>query len=373
MKKRMIYLFLMLMLISGCIRQPELKDVAVVAGVGIDAKGKDQYEVTTQTIKPGDMKKGKAKPFSVQSSTGYTIFEAIRDFVITQGKKHTWMHVEAFILGEDIARKGIHPVIDFMMRDHEPRFRMNVFVTEGKAKDLLQLESNADSVPAMMMNEQIESHASLAKAPDVEFHNFMERYIEPFQDPYLPLIHQKDKKFEIFGTAIFKGEKMVGTLTPRETRGMLRVLGEVKGGLQIVKLIGKDGKPNYISIEIKKSKAKIKAILEEKPKMMIQIKETGFIGSITQPLVLDEAEIKKIEERYAETVKKEVEHTVEIIQKKYKSQIFNFAGIINRKDKKYWNKIEKEWEDLYPNIEVIVEVETNIPENGLINRSLPIR
>jgi spore germination protein KC len=362
---------LLMAVISGCWSSSELKDVAIVAGVGIDLAGKEQIEVSTQTVKPGEVKKNKPGAVAVQSSTGFTVFEAARDLIIKAGKKQNWQHINAYIISEEAAKAGVTPRIDFVTRDHEPRFRMNVLVAKGKAKDILNLKSKSNPIPSAAMKTILEEQKSLAKAPEVELHDFVEKLMEPYKDPYLPIIRKEKEDFNIFGTAIFKEDKMVGELTPRETRGMLRVLGEVKGGIQIVKFASphKD-KTNYLSIEIKKSKASIHAkIVKNKPQIIIKIKETGFLGSMTQPIELDDKTIKKIEQAYANTIKKEVEHAVSKIQKELKSNVLSFAGVINREDKNYWKEHYQEWETLYPSLDVIVHVKTHMPENGLIRKN----
>lgn len=371
MRKIIIYMLIfILIVVSGCGKQPQLKELAVVAGVAIDKKGDNKYEVTTQTIKPGAVKKDKPKPYINSSTTGFTIFEAVRDLIMTEGKKQLWSHVSAFIVGEETAKDTVIPITDFMIRDHEPRPRMKAFVSRGKAKKILELKSEVFPVPAMGMKQSLEEQTGVSKAPDVEFHDFIERLVEPYQDPYLPVIQKKEDHFEIFGTAVFKKDKVVGFLTPRETRAMLRVSGKLKGGLQVIKLPSEqEDKPNYTSIEIKKSKTSIKAKIEKnKPKIMIKIKEIGFIGGINQSITLDQKKVKEMEKIYADTIKKEVEHMLKKVQKEYKSSLFNFSGVINREDKEYWKQHRDEWEEIYPDLEVIVEVETHIPENGLYRK-----
>ncbi|MEX2461388.1 MAG: Ger(x)C family spore germination protein [Paenibacillaceae bacterium] len=360
---------LLIAVLSGCWSSSELKDISIVAGVGIDLKGKNQFEVTTQTVKPAEVKKNKPGAVAVQSSTGFTVFEAVRDLIIKTGKKQNWQHISAYVISEEAAKTGVMQRIDFIARDHEPRFRMNLLVSKGKAKDILNIKSKKNPIPSAAMKATLEEQISLAKAPQVELHDFIEKLMEPYQDPYLPIIRKEKEDFEIYGTAVFKGDRMIGELTPRETRGMLRVLGEVKGGLQVVKFASEHkAKTNYLSIEIKKSKASIHAkITKNNLQMIIEIKETGFVGDMTQPVKeLNNKKIKEMEQAYADTIKKEVEHTVSKIQKELKSSVFDFAGVINRKDKKFWKEHQQEWETLYPSLDVIVRVKTRIVRNGLI-------
>ncbi|MEB3102563.1 Ger(x)C family spore germination protein [Ferviditalea candida] len=359
-----------LLIVPGCWGRSELKDVAIVTGVGIDQKG-NKYEVTTETLKLGPEQQTKIVSAIVRSAMGTTIFEAIRDLIITLGKRQVWQHVDAFIIGEKTAESGITPVTDFMLRDHEPRFRMNILIAKGTAKDILSMKPEAGKVNGTLIKNALEEQSSLSKAPQVQLYQFGQMFIERYQDPYIPMVRKGKQGFEIYGTAIFKRDKMVGQLTPNETRGLLRVLGKLNGGIQVLKLNTKGStKPAYISIEIKKSKAGMKVKFEHRtPKIEVNIQETGFIGDISHPInhqQIDQKLLNRIEKLYADSIKKEAEQVIAKIQKKYKSNALGFAGLINRADKRYWQQHKDEWEDLYPRIKVVVNVKTNIPENGLI-------
>ncbi len=370
-KSLLILIIISLLFLPSCKKPLEIKDMAIVAGLAVDKTKDGKFQLTTQAIKPGAAMKDAPEPYIIQVTTGLTIFEAVRDFIIVQGKKQLWTHVQVFIIGKQVAEEGLFAVTDFMMRDHEPRARMKMFLAMERGGDILKIHSKIGGVSAILMRKGIEEQLNLGKAPDVEFHEFVENLVEPYQDPYLPIVHANKDTIEIFGTGIFKGDKLVGTLTPKETRGLMRVLGELRGGLQVLKLPPAEGKkPNYISIEIKKSKSSIKAMVNDKPKIIINIEETGFIGGINQPFVLTQQKIKEIEKRYANAIKLEVTHTVDKIQKQYKSHVFGFAGAINRENKTYWHSHQDMWEDLYPTIEIVVNVKTHIPENGLIRKMI---
>ena len=284
-----IYLISVMAILSGCWGRTELKEVGIVSGIGID-KGIDTgFELTTQTVNPKDPKGGKPTSVIVQTSKGVTIFEAIRDFIISTKKKQNLQHIHSLVIGKEIAKNGVTPVLDFFVRDHEPRFSMELFIAEDKAKDILEIQNKDFPIPSLTMKEAVDEQSSLSKAPHMNLHNFYQRLLEPYQDPYLPIIHKNKDDFEVYGTAIFKGDKLVGELTALETRGMLRALGEVKGGIQVIQLFSPNEKPVDISIEIKSSESSITTTIKNgQPTIQIEIKETGFIGDVSQRVLLNE-------------------------------------------------------------------------------------
>ncbi len=360
-----------MLLLTGCWGLMELQEVHIVAGVGIDKKESGEFEVTNQSVKPLAIKEALPDAHLTRSSTGLTIFDAVREFIITAGKKQLWEHVEILIINQNIAREGITPVIDFLYRDHEPRPKMKPFISREEAKMLLNLKSEIEPIPAFAIEEALKEQRALGKAPDVELHEFVEMLQEKWQDPYLPMITKGEQDFEIYGTAIFKGDQMIGELTPRETLAMLRVKSELEGGLQIVNLNPNSKTPIYASLEIKSTSAKIQAEFENgEPIITIDIEEHAVIGDIGGHEEINIQTYKDIEKIYEETIKQESEKVIHKIQKEMKANIFSFADVIRRKEKGFWKKNQEQWEEIYPTVTVRVNVNAEIIHNQLIRDSL---
>ncbi|WP_216831774.1 Ger(x)C family spore germination protein [Alkalihalobacterium elongatum] len=369
MNKKMIAILIGTLLLSGCWGLMELPDVAIVSGVGIDLVDSGEYEVTTQSIQPIAIEEKQPTGFITRSSRGVTIFEAVRNFIYEMGKKQLWEHVDALIISSDIAQNNILAATDFLYRDHEPRPKMICFISKGQARELLELESELHPVPAIAIREAMENQADLSKAPYVELKDFKKLIAEPFQDPYLPIIQKNQEDFDILGTALFKEEKMIGELSPIETRSMLRILGEVEGGLQVLNLNqgSNDNEPQYATVEIKNSQSKIEAVFDmPEPKIKITIKEKAVIGDINPPFPINEDTLKTIETIYAQTVKNELVHAVNKIQKEYKVNVLKFAEVIRRSNREYWKINREEWDEIYPTLPIVIEVQTDIAHSQLI-------
>lgn len=364
---RKLSIFLLLIFLSGCWGKIELPEVSIVSGVSIDKKASGEFEVTIQKIKPLAVSEHEPKPFLTRSSSGLTIFEAVRNFIFELGQKQLWSHINALIISSEVTENDLLTVTDFLNRDHEPRPNMLCLISYGQAKDFLEIESEIEPISAIAIKDALENQENLSMAPHIDLKTLLRLIAEPHQDPYLPIIKKKDDYFTILGTAIFKEDKLIGELTPEETRSMLRVLGEVKGGLQVINLAQEnEEQPHYASIEIKKSQSDIEVKIEEnKPKIKINIKEEGVIGDINQPLEINYHALKEIETIYAETIKAEIEQMIDKIQKQYKSNTLNFAGAVRRADSQYWKKYQEQWEEIYPMLAVEIDVETEIVHTQL--------
>ena len=51
-------------------------------------------------------------------------------------------------------------------------------------------------------------------------------------------------------------------------------------------------------------------------------------------------------------------------QRQYRSDIFGFGEVIHREDAKYWKKIQGEWDEVFPHVPVVVEVDLQIRRTG---------
>jgi len=366
--KKLLASLIILILLPGCWGLSELEKVAIVSGVGIDVIEPTKIRVTTEILKPSDIRKGKPEPYIIADAEGLTVFEAVRDFIITQGKKLLWSHVNVLIIGEETAKNSVVPIVGFLMRDHEPRPSMKVLVAEGSASDIMHIKSKQGPT-TMTIRTGLEEQASLSKAPNIEFHEFNQALFSPVRDPYVPIIRKSDDGFKIYGTAIFKKSRMVGTLTSEETRGLHRVLGKLKGGVQVIQL--PSDHPLFISLEIKESNTDVKVkIVNHKPKILIEVKEMAFIGSDTGGLYLTMEQYEQIKAIYKKVIRKEMEQTIKKVQKELKSNALAFDLAVRTQKKEYWNQVKDQWDKIYPSIEVEIKVETEIPEEGLVKSNV---
>jgi spore germination protein KC len=169
----------------------------------------------------------------------------------------------------------------------------------------------------------------------------------------------------ISGTAVFKGDKLVGKLDKAEGRGLLWVLGKVKSGIIIVKGPQND----KLSLEIIRASGKITPELKNNTiTMNITVNEEGNIGEETGPENLSKLpEIKALEEKKTEVIRNEIMASIKKAQE-LNADIFGFGDAVHQKYPKQWKSMEDKWDELFPNIQVTVKIEAKIRLMGRINR-----
>lgn len=72
-------------------------------------------------------------------------------------------------------------------------------------------------------------------------------------------------------------------------------------------------------------------------------------------------------------IKKSVEDTIRLNQQEYQADIFGFGQRLYQKFPQVWKAIEKDWDDIYPTVEVSVKVSAMIRRTGMIGATPKIK
>lgn len=158
MKKFVFYLTLILLtlaFLTGCWNRKELNDILIVQAVGIDKNQSGQFKLTYQVLKPKVLKTPTNIPSSFQqkgvwcfSSTGKSIFDAIRNTTLSSDKKLFFSHNKIIVISEKVAHQGIENVLDIFLRYHEFRPDAYLIVTSDDIEKFLNSNVPIESIPA---------------------------------------------------------------------------------------------------------------------------------------------------------------------------------------------------------------------------------
>lgn len=75
--------------------------------------------------------------------------------------------------------------------------------------------------------------------------------------------------------------------------------------------------------------------------------------------------LKNIEKAFGEELQARVELALRQVQKGMKVDIFSFAEAFHRKYPKQFAKVQDHWDEVFPQIEVVMDIETHIRRPGL--------
>jgi len=376
-KKLFITLVLAITLLgTSCWDRRELDDLAIATAVGIDqAEDPNKLQMTVEIILPQNVSTpgggGGKGPASINiQSQGSTPFEAARRLTFESNKKIYFAHNPVLIFSEEIAKKGILPTFDLFIRDPEPRRTAWMLVAEGKAQDLINVQTILDPITGLYIEKLAEGAGATSQIATLMVQGFLERLMSPTTAPYCPLIRikgeEKNKSLELSGTAIFKKDKMVGKFDYKESRGLLWVLGEVKSGIITVPC----EKEGNIGLEIVRADAKITPVIVDNTlKVIIKITEEGNLGEQECPVDLTAPEAwKSLERKQAEAIRQEILAAVKKAQE-LNADVFGFGEAFHRKYKTLWKEqLKNNWDEFFPDLEVEILVDAKLRKTGMTNK-----
>jgi len=373
---RIAYLLIFPLLLTGCWNNRDLTEINIVAGLGLDRTEDGKILLTVQVVEPAAIQstssgKGKGggvqpKPVFVASYEGETVFEAIRNMLSIVDKRLFLSTAQVLILGERLTQDGIEEVLDFFQRDHEIDYSMTVLVAKGVTpREILEMENDMDSIPAVYINEAIENTVSRGTVKKTMLIDLIKDMEGSGTQPSIGQISKaSEKEVSIEGAAVFKDGRLAGWLDPYETRGYLFAIDKVKSA--IVNVPADKGK---IAMEIIRSKGKIKVAFDNgEPSMLnVNVETEANVGEYGGKGRLDSPDnLSILEKNLKEEIKKEIMMALDKTQKEYSSDIFGFGSYVHKYHPQYWKNAKKDWNDIFSKLPTDIQVDAKIIRTGII-------
>ena len=368
----------------GCWDRKELREIGPIVAIGLDKDlntGKILF--TAQVIRVGALSKEggtQESPIEIVSSSGNTLFEAIRNSTEKLDRKNLYFHTKVIVIGEALAKEGVMPILDTFTRGKEMRGYVWLAVTqEGvQAREILGVKSKIERIQAAYLKHVIENKEFHAGANTSDLLTYYIKSLESGIEPtigVLKVIEERNfpvenklgkttKQVKFSGVAAFKDDKLIGFLNKKETQGLNWIIGEVKSKAIILpSLIKKD---KLISIEVIRTTSHIEPKIKgNNISFSINVTQEGSLveqqsmNNIIEPKEIVDY-LKKVERKNEELIKKEIEMAVNKAQKELRSDIFGFGDALNKKYPQKWDKIQDRWDKLFPKIDYEVNVNVKI-------------
>lgn len=380
----------------GCWDQREVERLGIVMATAVETSPDGRVRIIVQNINPSAMGKTaegggeeKAKPYRNRSSDGDTLFEAIRTLSRQTPRQLFFAHNQVIIISEKLASsRGITEIMDFFERNPQIRRTTWILVGKGDLSSLLDEPGRLEFTPAQRIFGIINERNLTSQYGVKRLGDFMEMMESEGTQPFTAIIERKHniarpdeqrdtqqeghiseprQNITMSGTAIFRRDKMVGYLNPKESRGLLWVKGEVEGGIINIPAPGTQ-KP--VSLEILRSSTRLETDIKDgRIYMTVKIKEESNLVETTAPLNLTKPEtIERLEKLLAVAIREEVESALARAQHEYRTDIFGFGEEIHRKHPGQWKEIKDNWSDIFPDVEVEVQVDAKILRTGLVTK-----
>ncbi|MHC1683841.1 MAG: Ger(x)C family spore germination protein [Clostridiaceae bacterium] len=384
--KNLISIFMIITIIfsaTGCRQtKQEIDHLSVVLAMGFDLTTDNKYLLTFQVL--SDQKHistKKMQPIEKQTPTDVLIYitegttpsEAIDKLSAEIGRNIFFGHAKYIVIGEKLAQSGLSFFTDVTLRGFESRPRNLLLVTKGKAEDIVKATTSSDSIPAAALEGIKKQQEFFGYAPIISRIEFANSLSQKTAAPIIGVIEMANKNadniFRMAGTAVFKKDKLIGYLGENETLGLQWIKGNIQSGTISVPLY----ETGLITFNVLNSKSKVKAKIENDTlTIYITIKEEGNILEMSGAInvMKDPGAMHELAKLKSVAIKSKVKSAIYMAQKKYNADIFNFGELVHKTNPKYWKTIEGNWDEIFPNINVEVDVISKLKRPGIINEPI---
>lgn len=390
---KIIVLILIVSMLAGC-GQRQINDLALVAAVGLDKGSKpNTVMLTAQIVRPADARGQTGAPsggtgepiYSVQAE-GETIFEAIRNLARFSSRRVYWAHNFIIVINEDYAKAGIADMIDFFSRNHELRMNTWVTVSPNPASEVVSTITGLEVVPGEAVDKLFRFNEIVSEAPRTNLTKLQESFLSDFTHPVLAKLTLKNrgisnkkpsefgslKQIELSGTAVFKHDKMVGWLTPDQSRALLLFIEQVDSGVEIIKC---PDLPNQnATLEIKRQSLHVTPMNGDSvPTFKVDVRTSAEMVESGCHLTYQDMR-GYLEEQLNSQVKERVQSLVKAVQQKFKVDILKLGEIYENEYPSEWRRLQTDWKDIFPRTAVNIHSNAKVTSAVLkLNEKNPPR
>lgn len=394
----LLSLLLVAVLVTGCWSRREIENLGFATVVAIDKSesAAEEVELSVQfaiTAALGGSEQGggggggSEAPVWTVSSKGRTLACAIEEMSSFVGKFPFWAHTRVIILGEELARSGIGPTLDYFIRNRHFRYSTYVMVSQGSAKELLEVSPKLSLLPAELLAELNRMTQETSNSVSRTLIDLMQSLVEnqaselilplltaheaPIADEASPSEEQKGESaaetesLQFVGLAVFQGDKMIGTLTPDESKGVLWLRGESNRSNVVVEVPG-----GGFVVQRQIYGRRVLRITQEdgKPKAKIIIFQDGdLVEHAIDQLELNPTAIDELDNLLSNHIQTVAEDALRKVQTELKTDVLGIGERIYRLYPQLYNNLD--WQKYFPTMPIEVEVKASFRRTGELLQS----
>lgn len=380
-----------LLLLTGCWSRRELTEVSFAGVIGFDWVD-DQYLVSIaihsarQTSAGGEKTQPTARTVWTVSEPAPSLDVAMSQLNEILPRALTLTHVRSIIFGEEMARRGIGPVMDYLLRSVEIRPTAWVGVTNGPAEELLRAQPRQGVMTEGPLGYHEWTRDRNSISPARRLTEVAQILQEEGIDLTLPLFRRanrsapnpersqeegalrpkpEDAREIVYGgSGVFRGDKLVAWLTPRETRGHMWGINEVGHG--IVSAECPKPKPNQrVVFRLRNSEGRSKlAVVNGKLQGTIRVRVVVDVNEITctEPLV-EEDRTTRLEQVLETRVRQYIDAALKVSRREG-ADMFGFGQSLFRRQPAMFLTRQAKWDKILAELPVTVKVDAHVVRIG---------
>lgn len=305
--------------------------------------------------------------YSVEARTFDECLSILNNYL---NKKVNLSHCSALIISEELARKGIEPLINALTNNTELRHSCEILISSTSAFDLLEKVSNSGEVFFARLFDYLTTSSNYTGYTiESTFGDFYQALDNDYYHPSCIYASVYDNTIQTNGIAIFNNDTMIGHIDVSNSIAHLITTNNLN--LCTITINNPFEAAEMIDLEVslyKDTQIDVN-IINGTPLISLTVYPEGTIkssGSIFN--YIDNAKIQSVENATSKYLEKLLDDYLYSISKKYNSDIIGFKGICQSK---YLTKDEFEtihWDEIFQDSFFDIEIKTKINSSNLFNK-----
>ncbi|MCR2804942.1 Ger(x)C family spore germination protein [Paenibacillus soyae] len=382
---------LLLLLQTGCWNRVELNDVAIISATGVDwqnGKWVLSYQVVIPKAISSQSGESGSAAVNVFSTTGDNFRIAISKASEETSRRLYFSHNQVVIIGESAARKGMGPLLESYLRNHDSRETVSMFLSKGSARRMLEQLVPLEQIPGAAIQRMIanEEHGSSAFRQMTANDVLMELLgsAQATSIPGLVIAGEGEgtdsvgmlgktttpTKVRLSELGLIQGDKLVGWIDDEQSRGLMWLTNHINKTTLSFSCAGGSKSRASSSAKILTASTKLtpehvdgKWLIKAKVEATGLLMEYNCPGDLSKP-----AEVEKLERRIEEEIKAVIAEGWEAVRKQG-VDVTGFGTLIHKRYPKLWKQASADWKELFPKTELEVEARMKLNSTGMSGRN----
>ncbi|HYG56571.1 MAG TPA: Ger(x)C family spore germination protein [Symbiobacteriaceae bacterium] len=248
------------LLLSGCWDKLDIEDQLFPVAIGLDKGERRRFRMVVRVPIAAQIGAGilggstgtHAETSEFLSVEADSVAQGMLMLNTSAARRITMRHLRSIIVGEELAREGIHVLMAELSRNPELRETAAFLVARGSAVRVLsEAKPTGEVNPGKIAEGVLLVERALHMAPPIRLHHMLARQTPIGVDAYAAMIglnrqimegelpetegsayagdidRMGKNPMEVAGTAIFRQERLAGFLTVDETQAFLALRGEM--------------------------------------------------------------------------------------------------------------------------------------------------
>jgi len=341
------------LLVTGCWDQVELSQRAIVIGSAMDLADDGGIIVTEQISIPEGPRSSPGstgKNFFVISARGRNWMEAFSRLQMKLSRRIYLSHRRTVYVGEALARRGIAPYLDELVRNPDSRLRTDVMIVRRTpAAEVMGIATPLERMPSVAAEGIREMNG---ETPGRSLLDCLIAAASSTNAPVLPAVvirhasitRAKDvlDSIQLSGVAVLNRRlQMIGSLTNQEESVRLWICNAVEQQLLTVEVSG-----GTASVRLTGLHARLMPVCRSDGELVMHVVLVAKAAVVENDSDLDfksVADVHRLERALGAKIERVTARSIVRVQREYGSDVYGFDDAFMRSFPSRWPQLSRRW------------------------------